>query len=85
MAVNNDQSALRKPLPDKTLHFALSNDGKQFRVYFDGVEVSPQSVGDFTLEGWRYSNEYVNKLMKRTKWQRVKQLLLNHRSKKGDV
>lgn len=56
-----------KPLPNKTFHFALTNDGKKYELLIDGVLVAPKMLDDFTIEGWHYSNEYIN----RTKLQRI--------------
>lgn len=63
------------PLPDKTFHFAITNDGKKYELYLDGVRVFPKQIDDFTIEGWRYSNKYINEMNKRSKWQRIKAIL----------
>lgn len=58
-------------LPDKNFHFGISNQSGKLTLYFDGVEVNPKHMADFSITGWHYSNKYVKEVESRSKLQRI--------------
>lgn len=53
------------PLPRNNFYFAITNDGKKFGLYLDGIEVTPKQFDDFTIEGWHYKATPPPKLSQR--------------------